>query len=275
MGILYVRKMGNNAEYKVIARTEDFMSIPEDVFPAREYFPEEDYHGWYYLDSIREKQPGPPPEAAFLEECGMLSADSVSTEYFRYMAYDDEKGNIMYQTVRRRDRLKAQKAVCFYPDGERTVISLPLAILGEQAPDAVYIRKCDCLYFKDLRKICRMFPWLSDVYKERSLRLIRDFMEMGLVHFTRFMNEHKIGRANIRRLLRAKDIYDGFSEEDRSKLDEYIKVSFNEIYYDAKAHSFAVDSDKEMKRILYCIEQKCYITAVTNEKRIAQNTFNA
>ena len=294
-GFLYARLRGTSAQYRFIGEWEHLICFPTEAKDAVPYLPsEDDQNVWYYLEGVDPSKMELPPDRELVLACDRLDLDTLLDNQLQYLAFEDNDGHVMYQVVYGAQVLKQQHVLSFDMDGSADVrkddggnVQSPYVndsisrerdrvsgIILINVPDAIYDRNTGRFCFRRLRKLYSSFPWLISVYKEIESKTIEEFLSLELVQFSKgLMNAKKVGRYNICRLRKAGQIVRSFSEDERKRFDTYVKTMFPMIYFDEQTGIYSVESDTELRNILYCIEQKCYISPVTGEKRIAQSVL--
>ena len=134
-------------------------------------------------------------------------------------------------------------------------------------PDAIYNKKNDCLYFQNLRSIVTIFDGISGLYREATTEETKAFLSNSFINLTNGFNADKVKIANRQRIALANETlkkYDG----QKSNLFQYISDYVSDLNY--SNNKFNISSDKDLKNLLYGIEQRFYTTPIGNEKRIAK-----
>lgn len=137
--------------------------------------------------------------------------------------------------------------------------------------DAIYDKQNDVLYFKKLTAAQKIFKGMDQLYRaatdaETSTFLNNDFLEVN----ENFITE-KVTIPNRKRIALVNETLDRFSEEEKLAVYDYTNQYGHVTYANGK---FKIESDDDLKFVLWGIEQRFYTTPVGGEKRVANSIIN-
>lgn len=254
--------------YKLISNKEIFQ-LPDNLSSSIGYDPayklEEDE--WFSIDSFSTQD--------FCIE--FLTKNFVSTEYNQLIVED--YGNIeylcSYQTgiylfqkthptqLLRKKYLALSKEPLLVEDESLIVI--------HNYADAIYYKKEDTLYFKSLSIISSIFKGIAVLYREATQEETETFLESDFISLGDNYSAEKVKKANRKRIAMAMDTINSFSPRDKKSMFRYIKEYCKNLKFDRKASSFTIETEQDLKLLLYGIEQRYYTTILGGEKRLANS----
>ena len=165
--------------------------------------------------------------------------------------------------VRKKGILRIGNEFKFYDD----YAAIPI----NDSPDAIYDRSEDKLYFKELSSITGIFNGISDLYREATDKETEDFLTQDFIVLGTDFTVEKVKTPNRKRIALAMETLSKLSKKDRKNIFTYITGYCPKIKKDEK--SFSINSDDELKLLLYGIEERFYTTQVGKEKRIANSVI--
>lgn len=142
-------------------------------------------------------------------------------------------------------------------------------LILSDTPDAVYYKDADCLYFKKLETIATIFKGIDILYREATQPEVESFLNNGFIALGDDYSAPKVGKANRRRVAMAIDTLSKLDDQQKQDVFTYTNQYHPGLHYDGRA--FAINSENDLKNLLYGIEQRFYTTPVTNEKRVANS----
>ena len=276
-GLLFMRLGGAGAEYRCMMETgtPPFI-LPPELENAVDYLPEENQDKWYRLTDLKHKTRELPPRQEVLRNQYWILMNSIQRYEPQYIAFDDGKGYVFFQRMKRAKYLRNQRMLLVTEkDGiSRLELTEPQYgfILGNE-PDAIYDREKDTLYFKRLWGLNGLFPGLIRVYWEENEKTVKRFLSQKLVGFVGNFSGYAIQKRNMDRLNRASDVLENLTPEKQKEMEEYILKIFPELYHDPNSGCIAVETNENLAKVLSCVEQNFYPAPVTGELRQAVESF--
>lgn len=145
-------------------------------------------------------------------------------------------------------------------------------LVVNQVADAVYYKAQDKLVFKNLATISSIFKGIDELYKEATKEEVEKFLEEDFIELADGYDTSKVSKPNRKRIALAMDTLAALPVEERDQMYSYIHSYCEEkLKFDKKTSKFEINSDDELKYLLYGIEQRFYTTPLGHEKRLANS----
>ncbi|MBF4487232.1 hypothetical protein [Flavobacterium sp. CSZ] len=137
--------------------------------------------------------------------------------------------------------------------------------------DAIYDRQSDTLYFKKLTAAQKIFKGMDQLYKiatedETQAFLDRDFLDVGANFVVR-----NVTIPNRKRIALVNDTLNNLSSDEKQAIYDYTNEYGKVTYQNGK---FKIESDDDLKFVLWGIQQRFYTTHIGGEKRIANSVIS-
>ena len=158
--------------------------------------------------------------------------------------------------------LGALGAPCRYEENRASIF------LKDNA-DAIYIPSKDSLYFQKLQNIKAIFIGISELYREATEDEVQSFLEYNFIELNENFTSANVGPNNRSRIASATETIRNLSIEDQQKIFSYIKDYCPDLA--TSESKFRINTEKDLKRLLYGIDQRYYTTPVGEEKRLANS----
>ncbi|HHW3794547.1 TPA: hypothetical protein ACT9NA_003165, partial [Legionella pneumophila] len=98
---------------------------------------------------------------------------------------------------------------------------------------------------------------------------VRDFLSRSFIKIDDNYSEESVKTANRKRIALAIDTLRQFSSNDNAKIFQYIRDYCEDIPIEDNA--FKVSNEEQLKKVLYGIEQRYYMTPIGAKKRLANS----
>ncbi|HDM8233946.1 TPA: ATP F0F1 synthase synthase [Vibrio campbellii] len=145
-------------------------------------------------------------------------------------------------------------------------------LVVNQLADAVYYKAQDKLVFKNLATISSIFKGIDELYKEATKEEVEKFLEEDFIELADGYDTSKVSKPNRKRIALAMDTLAALPVEERDQMYSYIHSYCEErLKFDKENSTFEINSDDELKYLLYGIEQRFYTTPLGHEKRLANS----
>lgn len=145
-------------------------------------------------------------------------------------------------------------------------------LVVNQVADAVYYKAQDKLVFKNLATISSIFKGIDELYKEATKEEVEKFLEEDFIELADGYDTSKVSKPNRKRIALAMDTLAALPVEERDQMYSYIHSYCEErLKFDKETSKFEINSDDELKYLLYGIEQRFYTTPLGHEKRLANS----
>jgi hypothetical protein len=254
--------------YKLISNKEIF-ELPVDLSSSNDYDPayklEEDE--WFSIESFSTQ-----------DFCiDFLSKKFVSADYNQLTVEDYgnieylcsyQTGTYFFQKISSTQLLR--KKYLALSNAPSLVEDEPLIVIHNYA-DAIYDKEEDTLYFKSLSAISSIFKGIAILYREATQEETEIFLENDFISLGEDYAADNVKKANRKRIAMAMDTINNFSPRDKKSIFKYIKGYCKNLKFDEKASSFTIETEEDLKLLLYGIEQRYYTTILGGEKRLANS----
>lgn len=144
-------------------------------------------------------------------------------------------------------------------------------IVINNLPDAIYCRENDSLYFRRLESITSIFKGIDQIYREATDEEISQFLQSNFIQLGEAYTTENVKTANRKKIALASKTISTLAPQDRENIFTYIGEYCPSLK--TPDNKFAVNSEDELKLLLYGIEQRFYTTLVGNERRIANSVI--
>lgn len=134
--------------------------------------------------------------------------------------------------------------------------------------DAIYDKVNDILYFKKLTAAQKIFKGMDQLYRaatdgETQTFLSNDFLDVN-VDFV----ANKVTVPNRKRIALVNETLNRFTEDEKQAIYDYTNQYGHVTYENGK---FKIESDDDLKFVLWGIEQRFYTTQIGGERRVANS----
>lgn len=209
---------------------------------------------------------------------GLLKKDFISSEYDDLEKYDfiniadvcAIQGDDYYFQKITPSKFVNKKMIVF---GEVAKLETDDGrIVINEIPDAIYQKNMDTLIFRNLATISSIFKGIDELYKEATQEDVEGFLNEPFVELSGKYDAEKVSKPNRKRIGLANDTLNNMSFEDRTQIFSYIKsYCHDSLKFDEENDKFKIESDVDLKLLLYGIEQRFYTTPIGSEKRLANS----
>ncbi|WP_109399578.1 ATP F0F1 synthase synthase [Proteus sp. TJ1640] len=223
---------------------------------------------WFKIDSFSEQEYCLPILKIDFDSKEFLSLTKSQFSNISYiMAAQD--GDFYFQKVTpsqmiRKKTISFGDAAVVENDENRLVIN--------EFPDAVYFKEADSFIFKDLATISSIFKGIDVLFKEATEEEVIQFLSESFINLSEEYNVSKVSKPNRKRVTLAMDTLATLTPADKARMLLYINNYCQaNVRFDSLSGTFSINSDDELKLLLYGIEQRFYTTPFGQEKRLANS----
>ena len=264
-----LKQRGKN-KYRKLVSTEEEVYLVEDITinTFTPYVPGATLEEgeWFSVQNASKQEY--TIELLTTEQC-TVDFNSMDRSEFGFVDFVfTEIGNLLcFQNVPKARLVSKKCILCLGEDFEYRADRREIVI--NTIPDAIYDKTTDVLYFKRLESITSIFRGIDQLYKEATEEETTRFLANDFIQLKQNYNASKVKTANRKRIALAQKTLESLDEDSKSNIFTYIgeycpKLKFSET-------SFEIGDEKELKMLLYGIEQRFYTTIVGGEKRIANS----
>lgn len=258
-----------NKYYKVLSDVTLF-NIPDNLVNAIAYNPNTklDDGDWFIITEFSKKK-----------YClDVLKQDFNSVDYnplntnlftkldFIFLYFD---GNYFFQNISRTQLVR--KKIIFF--GEQfSFDNNNASIIIKEIPDAIYIKKEDCLYFYKLSSIASIFLGIEVLHREATEKEVKNFLNSGFITLTNGFSSTYVKTQTRKNIALAIDVLNNFENDDKEAIFEYTHNYCPGLAY--TNNTFSIGSEDDLKLLLFGIGQRFYTTPIGNERRIANSIIS-
>lgn len=200
----------------------------------------------------------------------------ISWEEYKKIKYiisiQDEGCSYHFQRVLPKYKIVQRKGLRFYNDRPE-MIDVENMMTINQEPDAIYLKNDDRLLFKDLSRIRPIFNGIEILFREATNEEVDNFLSIDIVNLVGGFDRSKVGVPNRRRISNAITQYNAFTDVEKRTLHTYMTEYCPEIV-DSASSRVQIGSDEHLKKFIYAIDQRYYLTPINNQKRVATSIEN-
>ena len=229
-------------------------NIDDNEWFAIEEFSQQDY----CLDFIKQNIDSvtfPQIETAQIENIDFICTCQNSNEfYFQRVA----KAQLLSQKI-----IGLGDAVT-YTSNSRSIVL-------HEIPDAIYLKSLDTLYFKKLSAITSIFKGIDQLFKEATEEETQSFLEKPFIRLESGFNSTLVKKANRKRVALALEALSNFDDVTQKIVFDTVKDYCPQLVADDE--TFKIETDDDLKLLLFGIDQRFYTTPDGKEKRIANSVI--
>lgn len=145
----------------------------------------------------------------------------------------------------------------------------PLGIQINEAPDVMYVKSEDRLYFRDFIKAHKIFEKLDELYREATNEEIENFFSIPYINLT-IPDIDGISVNRRKKIALTQDRIGNF-EEEKDKIISYGKKYESDILQDEK---FCVNCPKELDILLDVLLERYYTGEFSNKKKKSNSSID-
>lgn len=136
-------------------------------------------------------------------------------------------------------------------------------------PNCIYDNQTQQVFFQDISKTYCIFGDLRLDYIEATAEETERLLQSDLLLTDDFTSK-EVGTANRKRITSILKKIEQYNEIEKSTLRKYIREKVgNNLEYDTKTERFVIKNDKQLKILLYGIQQRYYQTPFEKEVQVA------
>lgn len=269
MKYLLAKTKNKTGQYFKVLTDQNIFNLPNSINDSVEYGSDYklDDQQWFKIESFTSK-----------EYCDdFLKKDFVSAEYtnisqenFKNISHfvSVEKNDYLFQKISPSHLLRKRYiALNSNPEiiKESSLIPIPYTM------DAYYNKGTDTLYFKKLSRITTIFKGIDSIYREATQEETVEFLSNPFLSLKNDFNATKVKKANRKRIALAMNTLNAFKPKEKKTLLKYIGGYCKDLKFSKKKQAYTIESEEDLKQLLFGIEQRYYTTQIGGEKRVANS----
>lgn len=137
--------------------------------------------------------------------------------------------------------------------------------------DAIYDKENDTLYFKKLTAAQKIFKGMDQLYREATDVETQAFLENEFLEVNEGFLSRNVTVPNRKRIALVNGTLSRLSNEEKQAIYDYTNQYGQVTYEDGK---FKIETDDDLKFVLWGIEQRFYTTPIGGEKRVANSIIS-
>ena len=142
-------------------------------------------------------------------------------------------------------------------------------IIIKDIPDAIYDIGADTLYFQKLLSLTKIFPGIDSLYKEATDQEIKTFLKQSFIILKNGFGYSEVKTLNRKRIALLQGMMVDLSIEEKMRIISYIGEYCSSLKRVEDA--FEIGTEKDLKLLLYGLQERFYTTPIGDEKRIANS----
>jgi len=248
-----------------------------EIFNAPNASDSVDYNSDYKLDDGQWFQISEFSQKSYTDE--FLGKEFISTEYdnisqdqFRNLNHfvEIQSDEYLFQKITPTQLLRKRYIAL---DNKPRIVKNTSLIPIPHTIDAYYKKSEDKLYFKKLSRITSIFKGIDTIYKEATEEETAQFLAESFVKLESDFGPKKVKKANRKRIALAMDTLNTFKPKEKKSILNYIGGYCPGLKFDKSSCAYSINSEDELKQLLFGIEQRYYTTPVGSEKRVANSVL--
>lgn len=224
---------------------------------------------WFKIDGFDQKEGFLPLLAQQINAADLESLDRQQYDNIEFIAFFDQ-GRYYMQKITRGNYLKKKwfswdGDILRYQEDEGIIYINPV-------PNCIYDTNTRAIYFMDIAKAYGIFSNLKLDYKAATDDEANRFLQSDIVDAQTLPIE-KIGVSNRKRITSILTKYEAYTPNEKATLKEYIKKSVGaNLDFDDNAKKFVVNTDTQLRLLLYGIQQRFYMPPLEDEVQVATSS---
>ncbi|KQM51814.1 hypothetical protein [Chryseobacterium sp. Leaf201] len=137
--------------------------------------------------------------------------------------------------------------------------------------DAIYDKHSDTLYFKRLTAAQKIFKGMDQLYKEATASETDSFLQSDFLEVDSNFNNSSVSVLNRKRIALVMETLNNLSDPEKQAVYSYTSEYSQVVFEDGK---FKIETDDDLKFVLWGIQQRFYTTPIGGEKRVANSIIS-
>ena len=224
---------------------------------------------WFYMDTFSGREGFSDlldnvPDAAEIDSLNFDQFGKI--DFFAYSSGD----KLYLQNVIKSSYIK-RKQIC-WAGNVASVKQLENTIFINPIPNCIYDAAEDKLFFIDIAKAYQVFKGLKVDYRTATEQEVDTFLNSYLIDAVG-LDAQSVSIKNRMTISKIATVYNNYNDDQKTVLRNYIKdMVGNRLPYNEQTGKFTVDSDNNLRALLYGIQRRMYIPPLENEAQVATST---
>ena len=224
---------------------------------------------WFKIDGFDQKEGFLPLLAQQINAADLENLEREQYDNIEFIAFFDQ-GRYYMQKITRGNYLKKKwfswdGDILKYQEDEGIIYINPV-------PNCIYDTNTRAIYFMDIAKAYGIFSSLKMDYQAATDDETNRFLQSDIVD-AQTLPVEKVGVSNRKRITSILAKYEAYSSNEKATLREYIKKSVGgNLDFDDKAGKFLVNTDTQLRLLLYGIQQRFYMPPLEDEVQVATSS---
>lgn len=137
--------------------------------------------------------------------------------------------------------------------------------------DAIYNKESDTLYFKKLTAAQKIFKGMDQLYRVATEDETQAFLNSDFLDVNNSFHTSNVTIPNRKRIALVNETLSRFTNQEKQAIYDYTNQYGHVSYQNGK---FKIETDEDLKFVLWGIEQRFYTTPIGAEKRVANSIIN-
>ena len=137
--------------------------------------------------------------------------------------------------------------------------------------DAIYDKENDILYFKKLSAAQKIFKGMDQLYREATDVETASFLEQEFLEVKETFVKENVTIPNRKRIALVNETLKKFSDKEKQAIYDYTSTYTKVTFEDGR---FKIETDDDLKFVLWGIEQRFYTTPIGGEQRVANSIIS-
>ncbi|MBE6965629.1 MAG: ATP F0F1 synthase synthase [Ruminococcaceae bacterium] len=200
-----------------------------------------------------------------------LSFQQFENEQFSYIEYIcacQNSNEYHFQKVSKSNLIERKTItlgdVAKYKTGDKCIVV-------HEIPDAIYLKDKDSLLFKNLSAITNIFKGIDQLYREATESETKEFLQKEFITLGDNFTSSNVKKPNRKRIALALETLNSFDKNQKTVVFSTVKEYCPNLI--GQNGTFKIESDEDLKYLLWGIEQRFYTTPDGREKRIANSVI--
>jgi hypothetical protein len=267
---LRMHDRGNKYRKILSFENEEIYVLPSGLDTAIAYDPKYilDENEWFFIENFSSKDyHGDLVGNNF----NSVDYDTLKKEMFSSIAFlcSYQNGDYYFQNIPK-SKLVRKKSVFHFGEDYRYNDKLSALFINE-LPDALYRSVNKTLYFRRLSAITSIFNGIDQLYREATKNETEQFLNLSFITLAGNFCSSNVGKRNRQRIALALDTLGKLEETEKESLMRYIKEYYPKLITDTGLCT--INSEDDLKLLLFGIEQQYYTTQIGEEKRQANSVI--